>query len=62
MANTRFNHSYWHCKSTDCELKGDCAHHLAYLEAVELGIKDFKTFEHCENLELGYVRVRIEKS
>lgn len=42
-------------------MKDDCAHHLAYLEALEMGIKDSKTFDHCEDLELGYVRVRIEK-
>ena len=61
MANERFNHKYRHCLAVNCEPKEDCAHYLAYLEAKELNIPDIKTFEHCENLELGYVRVRIEK-
>ena len=61
MANTRFHHGYGHCKAVNCELKDDCVHHLALLEAEDIGLKDYKTFGHCENLELGYVRVRIEK-
>lgn len=61
MANVRFNHQYGHCKAVNCKLKDDCVHYLALLEAEDIGLKDYKTFDHCEDLELGYVRVRIEK-
>lgn len=61
MANERFNHKYRHCLAVNCNLKSDCALHLAYLEAKELNLTDIKTFDNCENTELEYVRVRIEK-
>jgi hypothetical protein len=60
MANTRFNHAYNHCTSTQCGKHADCAHYLAYLEAIQLGLKDIKTVDHCDDLDLDYVRVRIE--
>ena len=60
MANARFNHAYNHCTATECDRKDDCAHHLAYLEAIRLGLKDFKTINHCDDIDLDYVRVRIE--
>lgn len=59
MASERFNHKYGHCTGQDCKTRDDCAHYMAYLEALALGLKDIKTYEHCENMELGYVRVVI---
>jgi hypothetical protein len=64
MANTekaRFNHDYVHCNPVDCDRKDDCVNYLAYQEALELGLKDIKVVPHCKNIELDYVRVRIEK-
>ena len=61
MAKTRFNHSYTHCKGNGCEFADDCVHHLAYLEAIELNIKDIKIIEVCTNPDANYYRVRIEK-
>ena len=64
MANAktaRFNHDYVHCNPTDCDRKYDCVNYLAYQEALELGLKDIKVVPHCKNIELDYVRVRIEK-
>lgn len=60
MPHERFNHNYNHCKSVNCELGKDCAQHLAYLEAMELGLKDYKVIDHCDDIELNYVRVKIE--
>ena len=59
--NERFNHGYTHCSAEDCERKDDCVNYLAYQEALELGLKDIKVAPHCKNIELDYVRVRIEK-
>lgn len=50
MANVRFNHQYGHCKAVNCKLKDDCVHYLALLEAEDIGLKDYKTFYHCEDL------------
>ena len=61
MDNERYNHKYTHCTATKCESRADCVHYLSYLEAVKLGLKDIKTCEHCEDKDIGYVRVRIEK-
>lgn len=62
MAKTRFNHQYTHCLGENCERKDDCVNYLAYLEALDLGLKDIKVAEHCKDIEMDYVRVRIEKS
>jgi hypothetical protein len=35
--------------------------YLAYQEALELGLKDIKVVPHCKNMEIDYVKVRIEK-
>ena len=59
--NERFNHGYTHCSGDECERREDCVNYLAYQEALELGLKDFKVVPHCKNIELDYVRVRIEK-
>ena len=59
MAHERFDHSYKHCKSTDCELKDDCALHLAYLEAVGLKMKNIDTMEHCSDTSIWYTKVSI---
>lgn len=64
MANKkfeRFNHSYTHCSGDECDRRDDCVNYLAYQEALELGLKDIKVVPHCKNIELDYVRVRIEK-
>jgi len=57
----RFNHSYSHCLGNDCSHRDDCANHLAYLEAVKLDLKNIKIIPHCKDIELDYVRVRIEE-
>lgn len=57
----RFEHSYTHCAGEDCDRKDDCVNYLAYLEALDLGLKDFKVAEHCKDIEMDYVRVRIDK-
>jgi hypothetical protein len=57
----RFSHVYTHCSADDCDRRDDCVNYLAYQEAIELGLKDIKVVPHCKNLELDYVRVRIEK-
>jgi hypothetical protein len=57
----RFNHDYIHCNPVDCDRKDDCVNYLAYQEALELGLKDIKVAPHCKNIEIDYVRVRIEK-
>lgn len=59
--NERFNHGYTHCSAEDCERKDDCVNYLAYQEALELGLKDINVVPHCKNIEIDYVRVRIEK-
>lgn len=59
--NQRFEHSYTHCRAENCDRKDDCVNYLAYLEALDLGLKDFKVAEHCRDIEMDYVRVRIEK-
>lgn len=59
--NERFNHSYTHCSGDECDRRDDCVNYLAYQEALELGLKDIKVVPHCKNIELDYVRVRIEK-
>jgi len=64
MANTkktRFEHSYTSCAGEDCDRKEDCVNYLAYQEAIELGLKDAKVAAHCKDIEMDYVRVRIEK-
>lgn len=65
MANkktTRFNHDYVHCSAENCDRREDCVNYLAYQEALDLGLKDIKVAEHCKDIEMDYVRVRIEKS
>lgn len=57
----RYNHSYTHCTGEDCSCREDCVNYLAYQEALELGLKDIKVAPHCKNIELDYVKVRIEK-
>ena len=59
MAHERFDHSYKHCKSTDCKLKDDCALHLAYLEAVGLKMQNIDTMEHCPDTSIWYTKVTI---
>lgn len=59
--NERFNHLYKHCSAEDCDRKDDCVNYLAYLEALDLGLKDIKVVPHCKNIEIDYVRIRIEK-
>lgn len=59
--NARFDHSSTHCAATNCTLRADCIHYLAFLEAIEMKLPDFKVKCKCENHELEYVRVRIEK-
>ena len=59
--NLRFNHNYGHCAGEECDKKDDCVHHLAFPEAVDNNLKDIKIFDHCKDLELNYVKVRIEK-
>ena len=59
--NERFNHGYTHCRADECERREDCVNYLAYQEALELGLKDIKVVSHCKNIELDYVKVRIEK-
>lgn len=64
MANSKFqryNHSYNHCTGEGCELRDDCIHYLAYREAMDLGLKDIKTVHHCKDIDIDYVRVRIEE-
>lgn len=61
MANVRYNHAYTHCCGKNCDLKDDCVHYLSYLEALDLKLPNIQTCDHCESLETGYVRVRIEK-
>ena len=58
---TRYSHDYTHCTGNDCQQREDCIHYLAFLEALDLGLSDFIVTGHCENTDLGYVKVRIEK-
>lgn len=60
--NERFNNLYTHCSADDCDRRDDCVNYLAYLEALDLGLQDIKVAEHCKDIEMDYVRVRIEKS
>lgn len=60
MATERFNHKYTHCSGDKCEFRSDCIHFLAYMEAIELQLENFPVQPRCEDLETGYVRVRIE--
>lgn len=57
----RFNHKYLHCSGYKCELRDDCVHFLAWLEAVEQGLKNIDIQDRCQDVTKDYVRVRIEK-
>ena len=57
---SRFCHDYNHCRAIGCD-KRDCALYLAYLEAKELNLKDYKCFDHCDNENLNYTPVIIHK-
>lgn len=59
--NPRFSHDYVHCTGNDCPNREDCVNYLAFQEALELELTDFKVTGHCKNTELDYVKVRIEK-
>ena len=61
MATLRYNHRYSHCTGEKCELKEDCLRFLAWKEAMEKGLKNIEIQDHCEDVNLDYVRVRIEK-
>lgn len=58
----RFNHKYIHCSATQCKLRDDCIHFLAYQEAIQLGLSDIDVQTRCQDVTQGYVRVRIEKN
>lgn len=57
----RFAHEYTHCTGNDCDKREDCIHYLAFQEALELELPDFKVTGHCNDMNLNYVRVRVEK-
>lgn len=59
--NERYNHSYTHCSGNDCSIKSDCVHYLAFQEAIEMELDNFKVTGHCKDPELEYVRVRVER-
>ena len=61
MATHRFNHKYLHCTGMDCEFRDDCIHFLAWIEAVEQGLKNIEIQDKCQDVTKDYVRVRIEK-
>lgn len=56
----RFNHKYVHCTGDKCEFRSDCIHYLAWQEAVENDLANINIIDHCEDINQGYVRVRIE--
>lgn len=58
----RFNHKYVHCTGDKCEFRSDCIHYLAYQEALEQKLTNFSIQTHCNDINQGYVRVRIEKN
>lgn len=64
MANKnypRYNHQYIHCSGNECVNRYDCVHYLSLQEALELGLENYKLQSHCENKDIGYVKVKIEK-
>jgi len=56
----RFHHGYNHCRGIGCDKAADCAQHLALLEAQELGLKNIKECDECDDKEMNYCRVIIE--
>lgn len=62
MPTDRFNHKYSHCRGLDCPVKDDCIHFLAYQEALEQKLTNISIQTHCNDINQGYVRVRIEKN
>lgn len=56
----RFNHKYTHCTGEGCELREDCIHFLAWIEAYEHNLKNIIVQERCTDPNQDYVRVRIE--
>lgn len=62
MSTNRFNHKYVHCTGEKCEFRDNCIHFLAWIEAVEQGLKNIEVQDRCQDVTKDYVRVRIEKS
>ena len=62
MATNRYNHKHTHCTGEKCEFRDNCIHFLAWIEAVEQGLKNIEVQDRCQDVTKDYVRVRIEKS